>query len=86
MSRLDRLRKTMAAATATVNEQVAQRLPLSDPKDFEAAHRGLLAAPQRAVWMALAVQSAKPGTLGIGIFSMILVPQRSIHLCGEWRN
>ena len=45
MSRLDRLRKTMAAATATVNEQVAQRLPLSDPKDFEAAHRGLLAAP-----------------------------------------
>ena len=45
MSRLDKLRKTMAAATATVNEQVAQRLPLSDPKDFEAARRGLLAAP-----------------------------------------
>ena len=34
MSRLDKLRKTMAAATATVNDQVAQRLPLSDPKDF----------------------------------------------------
>ena len=45
MSRLDKLRKTMAAATATVNDQVAQHLPLSDPKDFEAAHRGLLAAP-----------------------------------------
>ena len=45
MSRLDKLRKTMAVATATINEQVALRLPLTDPKDFEAARRGLLAVP-----------------------------------------
>ena len=45
MSRLNKLRKTMTVATAMVNEQVARRLPLTDPRDFEAARRGLLAVP-----------------------------------------
>ena len=84
MSRLDKLRKTMAAATVIVNDQVAAPPPIR-PKGFEAAHRGLLVMPPAGGVMALV---CKAPSLNIGDWHFLddPVPQRSIHLCGEWRN
>lgn len=43
MSDLDSLAETLAAATGRANAAVAERLPLGDPSDFEAATRGKIA-------------------------------------------